>query len=173
MASKSRVVFNSKKFGKMLLDNIVKEQTRRLIEYAEKELNTMVATREFHDRTGQAANSYVWAVYYNGKKKGYGFYGKAGGGKSSYLHEWSPSIREAVYGRKAARAFLNEYTPNANGWEIVWCAAAPYLGYHEGAGYAIGNMYYHFNVMSQEYDQIKQTLEPKCRVTFRINPPQY
>lgn len=170
---KTVVKFNAKALAKQIRDVIVPEQTRRLIEYAKEELNAMVESREFYNRTANAQDSYVWAVYYNGKRKGKGFYDPKTATTSSYLHEWSAERKERVNGRKAANAFLRSYQPSVSeGWEIVWCAAAPYLGYHEG-GFHIGSKYFHFNVMSQRYDHIKNTLEPKCKVTFSVNPPKY
>ena len=172
--SKTRIILKLSKFRKDLLDKLTKDQTARLIKYATDELNKMVESKEFHNRTGHAQDSYVWLVCHNGRKTAHGYYGAKQASEKSYLHEWSPDIRKEVKGRQAAAAFAKSYQPTiTKGWEIVWCAAAPYLGYHEGAGYPIGHMYYHFNVMSQRYDEIKRTLEPKCKVRFEVNPPQY
>lgn len=171
--SKTRVKLKLGKFRKDLLDKLTKDQTARLIKYATDELNKMVESKEFHNRTGHAQDSYVWLVCHNGRKTAHGYYGAKQAKGKSYLHEWSPDIRQKVEGRKAATAFVKSYKPTiTKGWEIVWCAAAPYLGYHEN-GFSIRGKHYHFNVMSQRYDEIKRTLEPKCKVRFEVNPPQY
>lgn len=173
MATKTRVKFNAKKYGKDVMKLVVEEQTRRLVAYAQEEIVAMVETKEFSNRTANAQDSYVWAVYYNGKKENHGFYDQKTATSPSYLHEWSKDKRERVNGRQAANAFLREYKPTTtNGWEIVFCAAAPYLGYLEG-GFHIGSKYFLFNVISQRYDHIKAVLEPKCKVTFKFNPPKY
>ena len=68
--------FNGKVFGKRLYDRIAKEQTERLIEYAEEEIVRIVETKGFDNRTANLSDSYLWCVYQNGKRKGYGTYGR-------------------------------------------------------------------------------------------------
>lgn len=177
--SKTRIKLKLSKVRKDLLDKLTKDQTDRLIKYATDELNNMVESKEFHNRTGHAQDSYVWLVCHNGRKTAHGYYGAKQASGKSYLHEWSPEIRQKVEGRKAATAFVKSYKPTiTKGWEIVWCAAAPYLGYHDknangDGGFTLHGKKYQFNVMSQRYDEIKRTLEPKCKVRFEVNPPQY
>jgi hypothetical protein len=62
--------FNGKVFGKRLYDRIAKEQTERLIEYAEEEIVRIVETKGFDNRTANLSDSYLWCVYQNGKRKG-------------------------------------------------------------------------------------------------------
>lgn len=174
---KTSVKLNKRSLIKSIRDVIVTEQTLRLKAYAEEELNAMIESKEFHNRTSNAQDSYGWAVFYNGKRKYVGYYDNKSASTVSYLHEWSGknsrAKKQAVNGRQAIKNQLGSYNPKTkNGWEVVWIAAAPYLGYHEN-GFHIGKTLYHFNVMSQRYDHIKNTLEPKCKVTFSVNPPTY
>ena len=65
VTSKTRVKLKLGKFRKDLLDKLTKDQTARLIKYATDELNKMVESKEFHSRTFNLVDSYVWAVFYN------------------------------------------------------------------------------------------------------------
>ena len=58
--AKSRYKFNGKKFGNSLYKRIADEQTNRLIAYAQEELDEIVLSREFDDRTRNLADSYIW-----------------------------------------------------------------------------------------------------------------
>lgn len=165
---KTSVKFNEKAMRKQILDAIVPEQTKRLVEYAKEEIYEMIATRDFHSRTFNLADSYVWAVYYNGKEQEHGFVGGKMATSKSYLHEYSKSQRVEVDGRKTAQEFLNYYRSQAikNGWTIVWAACAPYAVYLDPAvGSTKTNRFF---VISQRYDHIKGTLEPKMKVELKV-----
>lgn len=168
---KTRVVFNSKKLKEAMLKNVVDEQTERLVTYAREELYEMIVTRDFKSRTFNLADSYVWAVYYNGKKKKSGYVGAKMANKKSLLHEWSkdPSRRIPVEGRKEAREFLKSFENTLSkdgGWVCVWAACAPYAEYLDpAAGNTRTN---NFFVISQRYDHIKETFEPKGVVKFEV-----
>ena len=165
--------FKGKAFGEKLYKRIAEEQTKRLIAYAQMEIGRIVESREFDDRTANLYDSYVWCVYYGGKRKGFGFYSNKQAHKKSLLHEYSPNNSVAVDGRKLANDFAKAYEPTEQqGWEIVFAACAPYGAYLEG-GFTFHGRFYQFDVMSQRYDAIKQTLSPLCSVTMEINPPQY
>lgn len=173
MATKTRIRLNTKALKGRLMKNVEGEQTRRLIEYAKEEIVRLVESRAFDNRTANLQDSYVWAVYYDGKKRGHGFYGNKTAGSKSVLHEYSPSISEDVNGRELARKFVGTYKPEEmNGWEIVFAAVAPYGAYLEG-GFKLHGKRYQFNVMSQRYDAIRRTLKPLCRVRFEVNQPKY
>lgn len=165
--------FNGKRFGERVYRVYAKEQTNRLIAYAEEEIVRIVESRGFSNRTANLSDSYVWCVFQDGKRKGFGFYGRKQARKTSLLHEYSPSISEPVNGRELARKFANTYTSDVDhGWEIVFAAVAPYGAYME-EGYTFRGKSYHFDVLSQRYDHIKNALSPLCRVTFEIDTPKY
>lgn len=176
MAKRSRAIVHSSAIRKALEKAYEKRQREMLIRYAPMELERMILTHTFHDRTGQASNSYCWLVCYKGNVIAHGFVGDARGAGVSYLHEWSPSIRQRVYGRREANAFIRSYTPRSQGWEVVWCAAAPYLGYHE-SGYTIhtkgGDIKLHFLVLSQEYDNVVRAFGNKAVVTLNVEVATY
>ena len=165
--------FNGKVFGTRLYKRVASEQTDRLVAYAKEEIVRIVASKEFDNRTANLSDSYVWCVFFDGKRKGFGFYGRKQARERSFLHEYSASMREPVDGRKMAREFANTYTPSQDkGWEIVFAAVAPYGAYLE-EGFTYRGKYYQFCVMSQRYDYIKDALSPLCKVTMEIHTPKY
>lgn len=173
MANKAKYKFNGELFGKRLYNRVADEQTKRLIAYAEEEIVRIVETKGFKNDSFNLSDSYVWCVFQNGKRKGYGTYGRKQAKKDSLLHEYSPQISVPVNGRKLANDFARVYKPDSDkGWEIVFAAVAPYGAYME-EGYTFRGRYYQFNIMSQEYDNIKNTLSPLCKVTFEIATPKY
>lgn len=150
------------------MKNVIEEQTRRLVAYAKEELYEMILSRTFKSRTFNLADSYVWAVYYNRNDKGHGFVGSKMATEKSYLHEWSRTPIP-VDGRKEAMDFLRRFEAEGtigDGWTIVWAACAPYARYLDPA--TGGSKTNRFFVISQRYDHIKGTLEPKCRVELKI-----
>ena len=70
MAKESTVKFDDRKLKADMLREMSKEQTRLLIMYAADELARMVETHEYWNRTFNLEDSYVWAVFFNGKKGG-------------------------------------------------------------------------------------------------------
>lgn len=133
MATKTRVKFNKKALARQMYNNIADKQTERLIAFAESEIIRLVETRAFTNQTINLQDSYVWAVYYKGKKAKHGFYGNKMAKGKSILHEYSPSISVDVNGRALARKFVDQlYKPDeTQGWEIVFAACAPYGAYLE------------------------------------------
>lgn len=173
MAKGTTYKFNGKKFGDAVYKRLAKEQTNRLIMYAQTELDELILSREFDDRTRNLADSYIWCVYFQGKRKGFGTYGRKQASKNSLLHEYSPAISVPVNGRKLAAEFAKAYKPTeTQGWEIVFAACAPYGAYLE-AGFTFHGRRYQFDVMSQRYDIIKNTLSPLCKVKLYVSPPRY
>ena len=173
MAKKCGFKFNGKAYGNAIYKRVAEEQTKRLIAYAQEEIIRIVESRAFDDRTYNLADSYLWCVYFGGKRKGFGTYGKKRASKPSLLHEYTPDISVEVNGRRLANEFSKNYQPTVDkGWEIVFAACAPYGAYLEG-GFTLHGKRYQFNVMSQRYDHIKQALSPLCKVTMEINPPKY
>ena len=173
MATKTRFKFDGKKFGNTVYKRYAEEQTKRLIDYAKDEIVALVDSRQFDNRTFNLVDSYVWCVYFQGKKKGSGTYGRKQARKQSLLHEWSKEMSVPVNGRRLAQEFVRTYEPQeTQGWEIVFAACAPYGAYLEG-GFTIHGKRYQFDVMSQRYDIIKNTLSPLCRVKLYVSPPQY
>ena len=173
MANKVSFKFNGKKFGKAIYNRVANEQTQRLIAYAKEEIVRIVETKEFKNRTFNLADSYLWCVFFNGQRKGFGVYGRKQARKTSLLHEYSPDISEPVDGRKLAMEFAKAYKPEeTKGWEIVFAACAPYGAYLE-AGFTFHGKRYQFDVMAQRYDHIKRTLSPLAKVKLYVSPPQY
>lgn len=138
---------------KKLMAKLVAKQTQNLIAYAEKELQTMLETRGFNHRTYNLHDSYVWAVYYNGKREGYGFLDPAMASQPARFH------KEKIMGRKEATDFLDRFKPDKNGWTIVWAACAPYAKYLDSDGKK------RFYVITQRYDAIGNVLG-KSNVTL-------
>lgn len=171
---KSSVIFHKGRIAAKIKKALVEEQTKRLIIYADNELRKMVESHEFWNKTYNLEDSYVWAVFYNGKKEKHGFYSNKVANKTSILHEWgSKEKQKTVNGRKAARDFVNGYTPSIlKGWEVVWAACAPYGAYLE-AGFTIkkSGKYLQFDVIAQRFDYIKRELEPQAKVRFEISFP--
>ena len=173
MANNVSFKFNDKPFRKRVYDPIANEQTNRLIEYAKRELDEIVLSREFDDRTMNLADSYIWCVYFKGKRKGFGTYGRKRARKQSLLHEYSLDMSVPVDGRKLAREFADAYSPDeTNGWEIVFAACAPYGAYLE-AGVTFHGKRYQFDVLVQRYDHIKRALSPLGKVELHVSPPRY
>ena len=175
MATQTRIKFNAKAFGDAILKNVVAEQTRRLVVYAAEELNRMVESKELGNATYNVQDSFVWGVYYNGKRvpHGFGFYGNKTASKNSYLHEYSRNPIP-VNGRALARTFIKNYVPTSNkGWEIVWAVCAPYAAYwedgHVNPPHSGRVVYAH--VIFQRYDHIKSALGNKCRLIMELNRP--
>lgn len=130
---------------KELINYWVKEQTRLLIEYAEKEIVKLgsrmssYASKNGLDRTGNLLNSLCWGVTYNGQKQGSGFFRPAilhnkgmDGGTTSYLHEFFSNDMEVVNGRQLAEDFIQSYNGSSGKWEVFFAVLAPYWGYWEG-----------------------------------------
>jgi len=134
--------------------NAVAEQTRRLVEYAKKEIiriGDMIQTynsANHMDRTGNLLNSLCWGVTYDGKMSECGFYRaervnirlnrwnqiQGMGHKDSYgsfLHEWSEQMGESVNGRTMAEEFLLSRHGKRGKWTVFFAILAPYWGYWE------------------------------------------
>jgi hypothetical protein len=156
-----------------MMREFTQEQTRLLAVYASEELGRMVLTHEYWNRTYNLEDSYVWAVYFNGKKKQHGFFTNKVATKNSYLHEWGKKeSRVPVNGRRCATEFINSYVPSTTkGWEVIWAAAAPYGAYLEAGFRLPSGRRIQFDVISQRYDHIKHDLGSKVSVRLEITFP--
>ena len=173
MVTATKVRLNTELLRKRMMKRASEIQTERLVRYAQQEIVELVSTHAFKNRTMNLQDSYLWIVYYNGKKVKSGYYGNKTATRKSVLHEWSKGMKEDVNGRELARKFIESYKPTeTSGWEIVFAAAAPYGAYLEG-GFTLKGHRYQFDVMSQRYDHIKNALTPLCRVHMEIHQPQY
>lgn len=153
MATKTRLSgFNLSQMRESMLNSIIDEQNKRLIEYAKEEI-VFIGNRIYNyhsrnhmDRTGNLLNSLCWGVSYDGKLVASGFYTEArynskgiAGTSESFLHEWSRgengedyNYMYPVHGRKRAIEFLRRYGNNgARGWRVFFAILAPYWGYWE------------------------------------------
>lgn len=87
--------FNANKMAKTMMDNIVKEQNRRLIAYAEQRIMLIgenihsYGSRNNMDDTGNLLDSLCWGVCYDGKMVQSGFYRAARASEPSTMHGWS------------------------------------------------------------------------------------
>ena len=160
MATRTKVLFDSRKLHDTLSQKLIAEQTRRLLAYAEEELEKMAQSHAFINRTYNLEDSYVWSVFYNTVRQGYGFYGAKKATEDSRYNE------QDVDGRHLADKFSSSYRSTvSNGWEVVWAATAPYASALE-MGKAPRRR--SFEVVSQRYDHIRHKLMPYCRVTIII-----
>ena len=159
------------------------EQTSRLVSYAKSQVELMGAEIQQiissqDGNTGNLLDSLCWGVWHNKRQVGSGYYQDVQAIEDSYLHEFSPSIRESVNGRFLAQQFLAQYGANIHvnkGWQVVWGVLAPYYAYWE-TGHTnrlFGGQFIKFTAMSQRYDHIKNELGPRCRVDFNVTVPTY
>lgn len=169
------VRLNVKKWADGLFGKIEKEQTNRLLKYAEKEMRAIGNSFIAWEETGNLADSLCYAVYHNGKLAGSGYYRPEMATLPSKLHELSPAITKEVYGHALAQEFIATYQPTQKkGWQVVWGALAPYWAYWEAGHYnVLLKQGARFEVMTQHKDKIDGELSPKCKTTIQINVPTY
>lgn len=170
MAKKARYTFAKKTFYDNIMKNVVREQTARLIAYAKEELYEMIVSKTFKSRTFNLADSYVYAVYYDGKEQAHGYVGaKMANKQAIYRDKRNPSKEILVDGRKEATEFLTKFKsalPTTNGWVVVWAACAPYAKYLDPAvGSTKTNRFF---VISQRYDHIANTFSSKGVVSLKV-----
>jgi len=192
----SKVLFDAKKLAAEMMKNLSDEQTRRLIEYAKKEivkLGNMIASYNGAnglDRTGNLLNSLCWGVTYNGEVKDSGFYRepKVGtrtnrwgqergmgikGGSGSFLHEYFPDDMEPVYGRQFAEEYLNNVSGKSGKWTVFFAILAPYWGYWE-SGFTMvkTGKRMQFQVMTHIFDDVRMDLKP-AKTHLTVYVPKY
>lgn len=173
MGTKSTVKFQDGLYKRSVLAKIAKEQSRRLILYAQSKIQSIGDSINLYnsannmDRTGNLLDSLCWAVYYKGQRKGFGYYREETAAQDSHLHEWSRPMGVSVNGHVMAQNFVATYVSHyKDGWEIFFAVLAPYWGYWEkGFRMIRNNQTYKWQVMTQHYDVIKQDLAP-TKVTF-------
>lgn len=187
MAKKTKIKnFDAQKWGDKILKAILKEQTKRLVEYArEKIVKIGNRIEEYHagnhmDRTGNLLDSLCWGVSYGGKLLKSGFYRRQKADKESYLHEFFSddiSTMFPVYGRGLAERYLQKYGNNgrSKGFRVFFAILAPYWGYWE-KGFTMrgsfGTTFMKFSIMAEFYDEVKAELKP-ARVRFRSSVNKY
>ena len=132
------------------MKNLIEEQNRRLIAYAENKIveigDKIKSYNSKHnmDRTGNLLNSLCWGVSYQGKLIGSGFYRDAttrgawiGDGyySTSFLHEFFGSQVFTMYpvnGRQLAEEYIQRNgNTGSRGWKVFFAILAPYWGYWE------------------------------------------
>ena len=180
----TKVVLNLDGFKKSLLDNIVVEQTNRLIEYAKKTTQDIgEAIKQYHsrnhmDRTGNLLDSLSWCVSYRGKVIESGYY-QDRARQLSYLHEFDENFEAfPVGGHTLAERYIKQYGAIfSEGWRIFFTIRAPYWAYWEKGfhmkikGKSFGMR--QFAVMTQFFDKVSKDLVP-AKVTFKNQlPPPY
>lgn len=194
-ATRSKLVgFDEHKIYKRMLNNVVGEQTSRLIAYAQYKIEKIGAYIG-KQKTGNLLDSLCWGVSYNGKIVQSGFYREKQAREASRLHEWSTvefwkknpdgwsglqEASEEVNGRELAEAYIQKYgNSGGNGWKVFFAILAPYWGYWEkgfnlkvGFGKTRTQRFVQFAVMTQFYDQVKAELKP-TRVRFRCSVAKY
>jgi hypothetical protein len=169
----TKIIFSPAAVGKRIFNAVSTEQTNRLIDYAKERIVqigndiSVAPTRNNLDRTGNLLDSLCWAVYFNGVKKGFGYYRKEEAVENSHLHEYSRPMGKSVNGRAMANDFIGTYSPTREkGWELFFAVLAPYWGYWEkGFEHKMSNNFFQWSVMTMNYDDVKRDLSPS-KVTF-------
>lgn len=157
----TRFIMDENAFKAQLFERVAKEQTKRLVAYAEQELVNMITTHEFDNQTMNLEDSYVFGVFYKGHCVKYGFYGAKKAQRPSRMRG------EEIKGRSLASQFIKSYSPSGSGWEVVWAAMAPYSASLERGDSPRKNTFY---VISQRYDYINNVFKGKCRL--EVNAPK-
>lgn len=180
----SRVKFNADQLRKRLTKYWIEEQTKRLVEYADKQIRLIGdAIQMYHssnhmDRTGNLLDSLCYVVSYDGKLKGSGFYRAQKASENSYVHElYSDDYREMfpVHGHELAKMFIQEHGHKSgdNQWVVYFAILAPYWGYWEmGHHNVLTHNYEKFAVMANFYDKLNADLRPD-EIKFTKSRPSY
>lgn len=160
--------------AKQLIKPLEKEQTLRLIAYAEREVEAIgddISVYPFAnnmDRTGNLLDSLCWGVFFKGDLKKMGYYRPQEAIEDSHLHEWSRPMGMSVNGHFMAQQFLAQYHGFPDGWEVIFAILAPYWGYWEKGHVNVGNgQLQRWHVMTRHYDIVGRDLSP-ADVTFHI-----
>ena len=82
----TRFVMDTNSFKAQLFERVAKEQTKRLVAYAEQELVEMIKSHAFMNRTKNLEDSYVWGVFYKSHCVKFGFYGAKQAQEPSYMN---------------------------------------------------------------------------------------
>lgn len=193
----SRVLyFYPERLKQKLMNEAVKKQNKRLIDYAKKtiieignEINRYNSSNHM-DRTGNLLNSVCWGVSYQGNLVDYGFYKKTptthpgrwanGWTDQAELHEWSGTDISSMYpvnGRKLAEEYIQKIgNTGSRGWKVFFAVLAPYWGYWEQgfsmpSGFGSSRLFRQFAVMTQFFDKIRQDLKPARKYYFNVSIP--
>jgi hypothetical protein len=195
MAKGKVIGFSATKLKKQLMANAIKEQNRRFVEYAKKEIDSLgkkIASFPYAnhmDRTGNLLNSLCWIVSYDGKTIDSGFYRDAktntytdkfgkkrgkgvSGSQNSFLHELFDDA-ELVNGRKLAEEFIKSFKGSSHKWKIAFAVLAPYWGYWEsGHTNAFSGKFQQFQVMTHIYDEVRTDMKP-AETRLSVYVPKY
>lgn len=195
---KSQVKFDKQKLFNEIWEQLAKEQTASLIEYAKKKILEIgdrinsYESKNHMDDTGNLLDSLCWGVSYEGSLVEGGFYRPQQAHLPSYLHEWSTaswydqgygevtaSAAEEVHGHELAEAYIQKYGNNGGkGWKVFFAVLAPYWGYWElKEGFKMkhiggGTSFERFAVMTEFFDTIRKDLKP-ARTRFRVSVAKY
>ena len=188
----SKVIFDTNALRRVMMDNLVREQTNRLIDYA-KETITQIGNRilSYHsahhmDRTGNLINSLCWGVSYGGELQDSGFFREASALSESFLHEFYPDFKYAfpVNGHALAQQYLSQYgkAGSKGSWRVFFAILAPYWGYWEqgfrmksgggNSGIPRNEKFLRFAVMTEFYDKITNDLRP-AKTKIKIHVEKY
>ena len=118
-----------------------------------------------HNETQNLRDSYVWAIYFNGKLKKHGNIDKSPLATETIK---KTGTAEYIKGREEADRFVLEYVPiSSRGWEVVF-AATIYYGVYLQQG-SSGKEYV---VISSIYDELERTFGANKVITWQ-NPHTY
>lgn len=116
---------------KRLFDESVKVKTKSLIKYAKETLKQAYLESDYQNRTLNLKDSYVWGVYFQGKRIDYGFLTMSAEAEESVVRYGD---NEVIRGRDEAQKFIDSYQPTSFGWEVVFAATMYYGVYLEMTG---------------------------------------
>lgn len=137
-------------YRKKLYEGAIKVRKQNLIRYAKETLKQAFMDSNYTNRTLNLKDSYVWGVFYNGKKEDYGFLSPDA---DAITRVQRTGDKKMLSGREEAQAFINSYEPtNKRGWEVVF-AATIYYGVYLQNGVKGRNKYI---VMSSIFDNVEK-----------------
>ncbi len=113
-------------FKKKLRVELVEQTTQQLIEYAKNTLAKAFVESEYANITLNLKDSYVWGVYFDGKRVDYGFLG------AKEATTYAIEDGQQIYGREEAQKFIDSYQSRVSrGWELVFAVTTIYGAYLE------------------------------------------
>lgn len=137
-------------YRKKLYEGAVKSRKENLIRYAKETLKKAFLDSDYTNRTLNLKDSYVWGVFYNGKKEAYGFLSPDSDATTRVQRTGDKAM---LSGREEAQDFINSYEPtNKRGWEVVF-AATIYYGVYLQNGTKRNKQYV---VISSIFDNVEK-----------------
>lgn len=177
---KGSIIFDKQALSTRLFNYYAEEQTKRLIDYAQKIIkNIGDAIQQYHSKNhmdikGNLLDSLCWGVSFKGELKASGFYRNQKATELSYLHEWSDHDHWfPVGGHTLAANFIRQMGDlYYKGWRVFFAVLAPYWGYWE-KGFklrlktpnyqeedAVNYRFMKWAVMTEFYDKVTNDLKP-------------